>query len=217
MGNPQLLGKGPHEDRELMKQVAYCLFETPLGSCGIAWKECGNSDTQPAVTLFQLPEATTRMTESRIARNSGAGESRTPPPQIAVVIGRVSKHLQGDLQDFRDLIVDLDGTAPFARQVYEAAREIRAGQTRTYGELARALGQPAAARAVGQALGRNPIPLIIPCHRVLAAGGKSGGFSAHGGSATKARLLAIEGVGIPRLPYPPFSQTAIQTNPKACT
>ena len=103
------------------------------------------------------------------------------------------QHLKGDLQDFRDIPVDLDGVGPFVRKVCEAAREIPVGQTVTYADLARALGQPGAARAVGRALGRNPIPLIIPCHRVLAAHGKPGGFSAHGGRVTKAKLLAIEG------------------------
>jgi methylated-DNA-[protein]-cysteine S-methyltransferase len=134
------------------------------------------------------------MTKSRIARNSGGRMSSAPPPRIVEVIEKVRKHLQGGLQDFRDITIDLDGAGPFARQVYEAARRIPAGQTRTYGELAKALDRPAAARAVGQALARNPIGLIIPCHRVLAAGGKPGGFSAHGGRATKARMLAIEGV-----------------------
>jgi O-6-methylguanine DNA methyltransferase len=177
-----------------MKQLAYCLFETPLGSCGIAWGEPEDSCTPPAVTFFQLPEATPKRTEARIARNAGARTASTPPPRIAEVIQKVCRHLRGDIQDFRDVAVDLDGAGPFARRVYEAARLIPAGQTTTYGELARAVSRPAAARAVGQALGRNPIALIIPCHRVLAAGGKPGGFSAHGGRATKARLLAVEGV-----------------------
>ncbi len=175
-----------------MKHLSYCLFKTSLGSCGIAWNDPGDSAAPTAVTLLQLPEATTAMTESRMAR-TGARKLSAPPPQIAEVIARVQKHLHGELQDFRDVAVDLDGADPFARQVYEAAREIPAGKTSTYGELAKALGQPAAARDVGQALGRNPIPLIIPCHRVLAAGGKRGGFSAPGGRATKTRLLAIEG------------------------
>jgi methylated-DNA-[protein]-cysteine S-methyltransferase len=177
-----------------MKQGAYCLFETPLGSCAIAWSEGGNPSTPPAVTFFQLPEATSKRTESRIARNAGARAASAPPPRIAEVIQKVCQHLRGDVQDFRDVAIDLDGAGLFARQVYEAARLIPAGQTTTYGELARAVSRPAAARAVGQALGQNPIALIIPCHRVLAAGGKPGGFSAHGGRATKARLLAVEGV-----------------------
>ena len=177
-----------------MKQVAYCLFETPLGWCGIAWSERDDSGTPPAVTFLQLPEATRERTEARIARHSGADQASAPPPPIAQVIDRVCQHLQGDIQDFRDITLDLDGAAPFARQVYQAARQIPTGQTTTYGELAKTLGRPRAARAVGQALGSNPIALLIPCHRVLAAGGKPGGFSAHGGRATKARMLACEGV-----------------------
>ena len=179
-----------------MSHAGYCLFDTPLGQCGIAWRDNGPSDggpsvVRPAVTLLQLPEVTTERTESRMARASGAPSA--PPPPIAEIIERLRKHLEGEAQDLRDIVVDLTGADDFARQVYEAAREIPAGQTRTYGEIARALGQPREAQAVGQALGKNPIALIIPCHRVVAAGGKPGGFSAHGGRATKARILAVEG------------------------
>ena len=183
-----------------MTQSAYCLFETALGWCGIAWNEPGDPDTPPAVTLFHLPEVTAAMTESRLARHRGARPASEPPPSIAEVIKRVCRHLQGEVQDFRDIPVSLDVAGPFERLVYEAARNIPAGKTRTYGEIAKAVGQPRAAQAVGQALGRNPIPLIIPCHRVLAAGGKPGGFSAPGGLATKARLLAGEGVAFAPAP-----------------
>jgi methylated-DNA-[protein]-cysteine S-methyltransferase len=178
-----------------MNQFAYCVFATPLGSCGIAWSEPGDSAAGPVVTLFQLPEATAHKTELRIARNCGACQASTPSPGIAKIIERVRQHMEGDVQDFRDVMLDLDGTATFARRVYEAARQIPPGQTTTYGALAQALGRPTAARAVGQALGKNPIALLIPCHRIVAAGGKPGGFSAHGGLSTKARLLAVEGVG----------------------
>jgi len=146
--------------------------------------------------LLQLPEATRQRTEARIARNSESRQPTAPPPRIAEVIDKIRRHLQGELQDFRDVAVDLDNAPAFARQVYDAAREIPAGQTRTYGEIAKALGQPAAAQDVGQALSKNPIPLIIPCHRVAAADGKPGGFSAHGGRATKFKLLALEGAPI---------------------
>jgi len=183
-----------------MKQAAYCLFETPLGRCGIAWTQPEASGAEAAVSLLQLPEATAAMTESRIAQSCGTGEASAPPPEIAKVIKRVRKHLEGELQDLRDVIVDLEGQGLFARRVYEAAREIPAGETRTYGELANALCRPAAARAVGQALGRSPIPIIVPCHRVLAAGRQPGGFSAFGGRATKARLLAIERAAFARRP-----------------
>ncbi len=100
------------------------------------------------------------------------------------------------MQDFRSVAVDLSAVAPFFRQVYEAAREIPPGQTRTYGEIARAVGQPNRAQDVGQAMAQNPVPILIPCHRVAAAGGKPGGFSAHGGRATKSKLLALEGVPV---------------------
>jgi O-6-methylguanine DNA methyltransferase len=179
-----------------MKQIAYCLFETQLGSCGIAWRERGDKSNAPAVTWFQLPGATAKATESRIARHSGARAPSAPPPPIAEVIQKVRKHLQGETQDLRNIPLDLDGVGPFARKVYEAARKIPAGETVTYGQLAKALGRPKAARAVGQALGRNPIALIVPCHRVQAAGGKPGGFSAHGGCTTKAKMLAMEGVDL---------------------
>lgn len=177
-----------------MNRASYCLFETALGPCGIAWSENGGFSSQPAVTAFQLPESTAKLTQARMQRICGTHEQVDPPAPIACVIEKVRLHLAGNPQDFRDAPLDLGGTGEFDRQVYGAARNIPAGETRTYGEIANALNQPNAAQAVGQALGRNPIPLIIPCHRVLAAGGNAGGFSAPGGTTTKARLLALEGV-----------------------
>ena len=179
-----------------MIQAAYYLFETPLGACGIAWNKQDSSRIPPVVTFFQLPEATRSLTETRIAGSSGGRKARVPPPRIAGIIRKVQKHLHGDVQDFLDIVVDMDGAGPFARQVYETVRNIPAGRTMTYGELAADMNRPTASRAVGQALGRNPIPLIIPCHRVLASGKNPGGFSAHGGVETKARMLAIEGATI---------------------
>jgi O-6-methylguanine DNA methyltransferase len=183
-----------------MTQNNYCLFETALGWCGIAWSQSGDSDAPPAVTLFQLPEATPTITEARLARHHEARPTSEPPAPIAEVIERVRRHLAGEVEDFRDVPVALNGSGPFERLIYDAARNIPAGKTMTYGEIAKATGQPGAAQAVGQALGRNPIPLIIPCHRVLAAGGKPGGFSAPGGLATKAKLLAGEGVTFVQVP-----------------
>jgi methylated-DNA-[protein]-cysteine S-methyltransferase len=182
----------------IMEQAAYCLFETPLGACGIAWKAQERSGIPPVVTFFQLPEATRSLTDARIAGNSGGRKARVPPPHIAGIIKRVQKHLRGDGQDFRDIVVDLGPSGPFARQVYETVRKIPPGRTTSYGELATDMKRPTAARAVGQALGRNSIPLIIPCHRVLARSRKLGGFSAHGGVGTKAKLLEIEGATIGR-------------------
>lgn len=175
-------------------KAAYCVFDTAIGPCAIAWRQGANSD-QTAVVWFQLPEATPALTESRIAERIRARTPENPPPQISTLAERIRKHLAGELQDFRDVAVDLSGAAPFARQVLEATREIPAGRTATYGELARAAGRPDAARAVGRIMGSNPVPLIIPCHRVVAATGKSGGFSAYGGRTTKAKLLAVERAG----------------------
>lgn len=179
-----------------MKKTAYCLFETPLGLCGIAWREGGDSDSQPVVTAVQLPEATPQATESRIARKAGSNQGSTPPVEIAAIIEKIRRHLTGEVQDFRDVVIELEDVGLFFRQVYEAAREIPPGQSRTYGEIAKAAGQPNAAQEVGQAMAKNPVPIIIPCHRVAAAGGKPGGFSAHGGRATKAKLLALEGASV---------------------
>jgi len=176
--------------------VGYCLFETALGTCGIAWRETVDSRAAHAVTFFQLPEATAQIAESRIARKSGAGKGDVIPAEISGIIERVRKHFLRDVQDFQGVTLDLQATGAFARLVYDTARRIPAGETRTYGAIAKELGEPGAARAVGRALGANPIPLIVPCHRVLAAGGQLGGFSAHGGGDTKARMLAIEGVAL---------------------
>jgi methylated-DNA-[protein]-cysteine S-methyltransferase len=179
-----------------MEPASYCLFETAIGTCGIAWRETAGTGSPPIVTHFQLPETSAQQTESRIARNSGSSQTSIPPAQIAALIEKVRLHLQGNVQDFRDVPVDLDSVPPFFRRVYEVAVEIPAGQTRTYGEIAKALGQPSAAQEVGQALARNPVPLIVPCHRVLAADGKLGGFSAPGGLATKTKLLSLEGAPV---------------------
>ena len=179
-----------------MKKAAYYLFETSIGTCGIAWRETADSGSQAVVAAVQLPEATLQATESRIARKAGTNQRSAPPPEIAAIIEKIRKHLDGEVQDFRGVALDLENVEPFFRQVYEATRQIPPGQTRTYGEIAKAVGQPAAAQEVGQAMAKNPVPIIVPCHRVAAAGGKLGGFSAPGGPATKAKLLAIEGAPV---------------------
>jgi len=171
----------------LRSAAEYALFETKIGTCAIAW-QTGN---EPVIVGFNLPEASEAETERRIARKATkAGEI---PTAIAEVVEMVRLHLAGQLQDFHNAPIDWDRFEPFARRVYEVALDIPTGQTITYGQLARKLNEPQAAQAVGQALGSNPIPLIIPCHRILAAGGKMGGFSAPGGLLTKEKLLLIEG------------------------
>lgn len=179
-----------------MTKAAYCLFETPIGACGIAWRETPDSRSQAVVTAVQLPETTPQATESRIARKAGFNQKSAPPREIAAVIEKIRLHLGGKIQDLRSVAVDLSDVTPFFRQIYEATREIPPGQTRTYGEIAKAVGQPTAAQEVGQAMAKNPVPILVPCHRVSAAGGKLGGFSAPGGPATKAKLLALEGASV---------------------
>ena len=127
-----------------------------------------------------------------LQRFPAAGEA-TPPPEVQGVIDRIVALLRGEASDLSSIPLDMDQVPAFHRRVYEAARAIPPGMTLSYGDIAARAGAPGAARAVGQALGRNPFPIVVPCHRVLAAGGKIGGFSAQGGIATKRRMLAIEG------------------------
>ena len=166
--------------------AGYALFDTALGRCGIAWSARG-------VVAVQLPEADEATTRSRLARSARGAPEAAPPPAVRAAIEAIAALLAGAKRDLEDVVLDESGVPDFHRRVYAAARRIPPGRTATYGDLAAQLGLPGAARAVGQALGRNPFTLIVPCHRVLAAGGRSGGFSAHGGVTTKLRLLEIEG------------------------
>ena len=165
--------------------ISFAIFDTALGPCGIAWRG-------DAVVGVALPGATAEVTRSYLQRRFPEAEERPAPEPIGQAIGMIVRLLEGEAVDFSAVHLALDEAAPFERAVYAEALAIPHGETRTYGELARAIGEPGAARAVGRALGRNPIPIIIPCHRILAADGRSGGFSAPGGVTTKMRLLAIE-------------------------
>jgi methylated-DNA-[protein]-cysteine S-methyltransferase len=168
-----------------MAPIGCCLFDTAIGACGIAW-------TGEAIVGVQLPEATRAGTLRRLCRPSGLVEEAVPPAFVQQAITRIQALLQGERDDLRDLPLDLSAVPEFHRRVYEAARAIPPGEVLTYGEVARRIGEPGAARAVGQALGRNPFAPVVPCHRVLAAGGRSGGFSAEGGADTKLKMLEIE-------------------------
>jgi O-6-methylguanine DNA methyltransferase len=170
-----------------MTASSHTFFNTPIGLCGLAW------NSALAITHFALPEASDAITRQRFAQNAGGAESDSPPVKITQLIERVGNHLSCQLDPFLDVELDMTGVMDFARDVYDFSRCIPPGATRTYGEVANAIGQPGTAQAVGHALGRNPIPLIVPCHRIVAAGGRPGGFSAPGGTATKSRLLQIEG------------------------
>lgn len=165
--------------------LGYCLFDTAIGPCGIAW-------TGEALAAVQLPETTREGTRNRLLRHTGDLPHLPPPPFVRSAIDRITALLEGARDDLADLPLDLDALPPFHRRVYEVARAIPPGEVLTYGEVARRIGEPGASRAVGQALGRNPFAPVVPCHRVLAAGGRPGGFSAEGGAATKLRMLEIE-------------------------
>ncbi len=163
----------------------FCLFDTPVGDCALAW-------SGDALQAVQLPSPKSAALRARMQRHFPGTPEATPPPWVASIIDRIRAVMAGGPDDLRDVPLALQRVPDFHRRVYELARAIPPGQTRTYGELARELGDPAAARAVGQALGQNPFAPVVPCHRILAAGGASGGFSAPGGTRTKLRLLELE-------------------------
>jgi methylated-DNA-[protein]-cysteine S-methyltransferase len=170
----------------------YHLFDTKLGTAGIAWSDDG-------VTRFRLPDADRAAAERDLKTK---GTPATPPPAIAAVIEEAKRYFAGARIDFGAIKLDLANVDPFRRTIYDALRKVGFGETVTYGELAKRAGAdaPQAAQDVGVAMARNPVPLIIPCHRVLAAGGKLGGFSAPGRTEAKQHMLALEGVFIDNQP-----------------
>ncbi|KGB53421.1 Methylated-DNA--protein-cysteine methyltransferase [Sphingopyxis sp. LC81] len=173
----------------------YQLFETGAGIAAIGWTSTG-------ITSFRLPAPTAAETERAILRRQPDAVRTEPPAEIAAVIDAAIRYFEGERIEFFEVPVDLGEQPLFFAQVYTFVRKLGWGETTTYGAVARALDAgPEHARAVGQAMATNPVPLIIPCHRVMAAGGGIGGFSAPGGSQSKARMLELEGV-----PLPPVQQ-----------
>jgi methylated-DNA-[protein]-cysteine S-methyltransferase len=170
-----------------MDTTGYTLFDTALGACGIAWGPRG-------IVAVQLPGA-----DERRLRAFSDGGRATPPADVQRAIDEIVALLDGAPRDLSTVVLDMERVPEFNRRVYAVARAIPPGETLTYGEVAERIGERGAAQAVGQALGRNPFPIVVPCHRVLAAGGGLGGFSAPGGVETKRRMLAIEGAGAPAL------------------
>jgi methylated-DNA-[protein]-cysteine S-methyltransferase len=168
-----------------MKTRSYSFFATAIGTCAVAWGAEG-------ITGVSLPEAQETRLRARYKARFPEAEETPPSPAIARTIARIQALLRGEADDLQDIKLDDAEVPAFNKRVYEIARRIPPGATRTYGDIASELGDPLLAREVGQALGRNPFPIIVPCHRVLAAGGKTGGFSAAGGVETKFRMLAIE-------------------------
>jgi len=161
------------------------IFDTAIGPCGLCWNARG-------ITAAMLPEATAEGTLARIRKRRPEAVVMEPPPEIARAVAAVIALTEGEPVDLTDIPLDQEGYPEFERQVWAICHAIPRGQTLTYGDIARQIGDVALSRAVGQALGANPIPIIVPCHRVVAADGKSGGFSAPGGVSTKLKLLNIE-------------------------
>ncbi len=168
-----------------MQGTAFALFDTVMGRCGVAWGVSG-------LIGMQLPEATPGAAWARLRKRFPEAVETPPSPAIEQIIERVLNLLAGGRDDLTDIPLDLSGVQAFNLRVYEIARAIAPGETSTYGQVARAMGEPGAARAVGKALGENPWAIVVPCHRVLAASGGMGGFSAEGGASTKAQLLTLE-------------------------
>ena len=166
--------------------VGFTLFDTPIGTCSLVWKD-------ETIAGLRLPEANAAATRTRIKRRWPEAVEQTAPAAMQAVIDRVLALLAGEPVDLSQVPLDFGEAPDFHKRAYEIARTIPAGHTMTYGEIAKRLGVPHESREVGQAMGKNPIAIIMPCHRVLGADGKMGGFSANGGVATKRRILEIEG------------------------
>ncbi|MCW3476322.1 methylated-DNA--[protein]-cysteine S-methyltransferase [Limobrevibacterium gyesilva] len=161
------------------------MFDTAIGACGIAWSPCG-------IVGVQLPERHATATRERLQRRYPDVPEASPPPKVQRAIDAIIALLRGESRDLSHVVLDMGGIPAFRQQLYSALRNIPAGSTITYGDLALRIGDGCTARDAGEAMGKNPFPIIVPCHRVVAANGKMGGFSARGGVATKLRMLNIE-------------------------
>jgi methylated-DNA-[protein]-cysteine S-methyltransferase len=170
---------------DILSDLGFTLFDTAIGRCGIAWNVRG-------IARVCFPEGSEEKTRQRLLRRCPEARETAPPPEVQKAIDDIIALLAGERRDLTHVPVDLSPLPDFSRRVYEIVRTIPPGKTLSYGEIAERLGDKALARDVGQAIGQNPVPIIVPCHRVLAAGGKMGGFSAPGGTKTKLRLLDIE-------------------------
>lgn len=176
-----------------MTDQSFALFDTALGTCGISW-------TPRGINGVQLPMGNEEKTRNRIRQRQHDAVESKATAGVQHAINGIVELLGGKPIDLSDIVLDLDGVPEFHRGVYEIARTVPPGKTITYGDIAKRLGGLELARDVGQALGRNPCPIVVPCHRVLAAGNKPGGFSANGGVVTKLKMLAIEGAVVNHTP-----------------
>jgi methylated-DNA-[protein]-cysteine S-methyltransferase len=187
------------------RNPGYALFETAIGRCGIVWSERG-------IVGVQFPEGSDQATRRRLLRRHLKACETIPPAAVQRTIEDIVALLEGERRDLSEAVLDWGAVPDFNRRVYHVARAIPPGSTLSYGEVAARLGDRNLARDVAQALGQNPFPIIVPCHRIMAAGGKTGGFSAPGGVRTKLRLLSIERAqpGGPTL----FAELLLATRPR---
>jgi methylated-DNA-[protein]-cysteine S-methyltransferase len=176
-----------------MSEHGFTLFDTPVGRCAIAWRARG-------IVGVQLPERSDSATRARMLRRHPSALEMPPPPAVQQAIDDIAALLRGEARDLSAIALDMEPVPPFHQRVYAVARAIPRGATLSYGEIAARLGDRGAARDVGEAMGQNPFPPVVPCHRVVAAGGRVGGFSAAGGITTKLRLLNIEGAQVGETP-----------------
>ena len=173
-----------------MAGCAYTIFDTAVGRCGIAWGESG-------IVGVQLPEVREIETRRRLFRLYPDARELRPPLSVETAIEGIAALLRGEAADLSGIALDLGGIPAFNARVYTFTRTIPRGQTRSYGEVATGIRASGAVRSVAQAIGRNPFVIIVPCHRVLEAGGYADAISPNGGSISKRRLLSIEGAGSP--------------------
>lgn len=168
-----------------MSAQSFAIFETALGHCGIVW-------TCRGIAGFNLPEGSEEKTRARVKKRFPDAKEAVPPGDIQKIIGDSIALIAGEKIDFSYVTLDHAPLPEFSQRVYAIVRTIPIGHTLTYGDIAKKLGDVSLSREVGQAMGRNPTPVIMPCHRVVAASGRTGGFSAPGGVDTKMKLLSIE-------------------------
>jgi methylated-DNA-[protein]-cysteine S-methyltransferase len=176
-----------------MSAQGLALFHTAIGVCAIAWSERG-------VLGVQLPERHERATRDRVRQRFPDALETPPRPAIQQAIDGIVALLGGEARDLSFVTLDMEGVPLFRRSIYAVLRGIPPGATLSYGEVAARLGDQSTARDVGEAMGKNPFPVIVPCHRVVGTGGRIGGFSANGGVATKLRLLNIERAQLGKAP-----------------
>ncbi|HEY5410532.1 MAG TPA: methylated-DNA--[protein]-cysteine S-methyltransferase [Caulobacteraceae bacterium] len=169
-----------------MDRAGILVFDTPIGPCGLAW-------TQAGLIGVSLPEPDAAAVRARLQRRYPEATGGLPPPEVEDARQRILALLSGEAADLSPIALDLDRVGAFEQRIYAIARAIPPGEVMTYGEIASRVGEPQAAQAVGHAMGRNPWPIVVPCHRVVGSNGKLGGFSARGGTRTKLRILEIEG------------------------